>query len=393
MERIWTLILILILTIELFSQNAVRKKQEELKRLREEINLYEMKIKEARQKEKLTLDIIDDYERRENLLRKLIAELKKQASENEREIKKLQDEISRSEQDIKNLKEKYASYIRSTYKRGRTHDLELILSARSLNQMLIRAVYLKKFSEFGKSVIDTILSKQENLKRQKLELEIALSKQKELIAQKEEEEKNLILGIKEKRELLEKIRKDKQNLQAQVERRKKAIKEIESVIAKLIEEEKEKRRKEEIERRKKVEIPKIEGAFAKLKGKLPWPVDNGKIVARYGEQVHPVLKTVTLNYGIDILVESESKVRAVADGIVSKIFWLPSFENLIIITHDGGFRTVYANLSDIFVSEGEKVNAGQVIGKSGESIEGSIVHFEIWHERQQQNPEIWLSKK
>jgi murein DD-endopeptidase MepM/ murein hydrolase activator NlpD len=93
------------------------------------------------------------------------------------------------------------------------------------------------------------------------------------------------------------------------------------------------------------------------------------------------------------LVESESKVRAVADGIVSKIFWLPSFENLIIITHDGGYRTVYANLSDIFVSEGEKVNAGQVIGKSGESIEGSIVHFEIWHERQQQNPEIWLSKK
>jgi len=109
--------------------------------------------------------------------------------------------------------------------------------------------------------------------------------------------------------------------------------------------------------------------------------------------VHPILKTVTLNYGVDIAVPENSPVKAVADGVVSKIFWLPSFENLIILTHDGGFRTVYANLSDILVNEGETVKAGQVIGRSGDSFEGSIVHFEIWYERQQQNPELWLSKK
>jgi len=143
----------------------------------------------------------------------------------------------------------------------------------------------------------------------------------------------------------------------------------------------------------KIDVPKVEGNFAKLRGKLPWPVDNGTIVNRFGEQVHPILKTVTLNYGVDIAVPENSPVKAVADGVVSKIFWLPSFENLIILTHDGGFRTVYANLSDILVNEGETVKAGQVIGRSGDSFEGSIVHFEIWYERQQQNPELWLSKK
>ncbi len=382
---------LLSLIASLQSQDKIKQKREELNQLRREIEIYESKIKQALKEEKLTLEIIDDFEKKDNLLRKLIWELRKEANENEKNINKLQIEIAKSEEEIKKLKEHYANYVRSTYKRGRLHDLELILTSRSLNQMLVRTIYLKKFSEYRKKTIDSIYAIQNELKERKSELEIALARQKELIAEKEKEEANLSASINEKKAILEKIRKDKQNLQAQLERRKKAIKEIETMIAKLIEEER--RRREEIERRKKIEIPKVESSFAKLRGKLPWPVENGKIVNRFGEQVHPVLKTVTLNFGVDIAVPEDSPVKAVADGVVSKIFWLPSFENLIIITHDGGFRTVYANLSDIFVSEGENVKAGQVIGKSGNSFEGSIVHFEIWQERQQQNPEIWLSKK
>lgn len=392
MERVWilSLLLIFLTTTEQNSQDKIKQKREELNRLRKEIEIFENKIKQAQREEKITLELIDDYERKDNLLRRLIAELKKQIKENEQQIHRLQTEIYKSESEIQTLKEQYAKYVRALYKRGRTHDLELILTAKSINQMLTRTVYLKKFTEYRKKTIDSIYALHTKLKEQKNELESVLSKQKDLVNQKEKEELNLQASIREKREILAKIRKDKQNLQIQLERRKKAIKELETVIAKLIEEE----RKRKLEQKKTdVEIPKIEGNFAKLRGKLPWPVDNGKIISRFGEQIHPTLKTITLNYGVDIAVPENSPVKAVADGIVSKIFWLPSFENIIIITHDGGFRTVYANLSDIFVNEGETVKSGQVIGRSGDSIEGSIVHFEIWYERQQQNPEIWLSKK
>lgn len=393
MERIWlvNLSLIFLITLNLLSQDKIKQKREELNQLRREIKVLEDKIKQAQKEEKLTLELIDDYEKKDNLLRKLIAELKRQIKENEKTINHLQNEIYKSENEIQTLKEQYAGYVKALYKHGRTHDLELILTARSINQMLIRTVYLKKFSEHRKRTIDSIYTMQVRLKEQKDELELALLKQKELVAEKEKEEMNLVTSIKEKKEILARIRKDKQNLQVQLERRKKAIKELEAVIARLIEEEKRIKQKEE--KARKIEIPKVEGNFAKLRGKLPWPVDDGKIINHFGEQIHPVLKTVTLNYGVDIAVPEDSPVKAVADGVVSKIFWLPSFENLIIITHDGGFRTVYANLSDIFVSEGETVKSGQVIGKSGDSVEGSIVHFEIWYERQQQNPEIWLSKR
>lgn len=394
MERIrlinTTLILIL-LNHALISQNGISQKREELNQLRREIKIFEDRIKRTQREEKITLELLDSYEKRDNLLRKLISELKAQIKENEQNINHLKKEILKSEEEIRNLKEQYAKYVKALYKRGRTHDFELILTAQSVNQMIIRTVYLKKFSEHRKTVIDSIYARQTNLKKKINDLELILLKRKDLVAEKEKEEANLAKSIREKRELLEKIRKDKQILQAQIERRKKAIRELESVIARLIEEEKKRTRLEEKD--KKIEPPKSHENFASLQGRLPWPVDKGKIINRFGMQIHPILKTITLNYGVDIAVPENTIVKAVADGTVSKIFWLPSFENLIILTHDNGYRTVYANLSDIFVSEGEFVKSGQPIGKSSNTVEGSIVHFEIWHQRQQQNPELWLSKK
>ena len=91
------------------------------------------------------------------------------------------------------------------------------------------------------------------------------------------------------------------------------------------------------------------------------------------------------------LVMTGSPVNAVADGEIGKIWWLPSYGNLIIINHINGFHTVYAHLSEIRVNEGQKVKEGEVIGSSGEALEGPRLHFELWKEREKQNPEPWLS--
>ena len=98
-------------------------------------------------------------------------------------------------------------------------------------------------------------------------------------------------------------------------------------------------------------------------------------MAKFGEQENPILKTVTLNYGIDIAVPENSQVRSVADGEVSRIFWLPSYGNLIIINNYNGVRTVYSHLADIFVKEGDKVKSGEPIGTVGESLGGSDSAF------------------
>jgi len=49
--------------------------------------------------------------------------------------------------------------------------------------------------------------------------------------------------------------------------------------------------------------------------------------------------------------------------------------------------------TDIKVREGDKVKGGDILGSISESLEGKILHFEIWNERNFQNPEVWLVRR
>ena len=126
---------------------------------------------------------------------------------------------------------------------------------------------------------------------------------------------------------------------------------------------------------------------------LAWPIKSTKIGRDFGENKNDKTKTVTLNYGVDIIARDSKEVFAVAEGIVSAIEWIPGYGSVLIITHRDNFRTVYGHLTDINVLEGNKVYAGDLIGNVSESLEGSILHFEIWNERNYQNPQDWLVKR
>ncbi|MBI3194378.1 MAG: M23 family metallopeptidase [Ignavibacteriae bacterium] len=53
----------------------------------------------------------------------------------------------------------------------------------------------------------------------------------------------------------------------------------------------------------------------------------------------------------------------------------------------------WLHLSEISVSEGEKVQQKSLLGRSGESVEGAVLHFEVWKDREKQNPEQWLNPR
>ena len=67
----------------------------------------------------------------------------------------------------------------------------------------------------------------------------------------------------------------------------------------------------------------LSSEFANNKGKLPWPLEKGVIVSKYGKQEHVVFAGVeTVNNGIDIATNKNTKVRTVFDGTVSRIFFI-----------------------------------------------------------------------
>lgn len=399
---------VVVLTFLTFSAEAQTKgkvtpKKRELENIRGKIKLYEKKIAENTRKENISLDALDNLEKQNFNTRQMIKRLSNEIKKNDQEISATQQMIEVATNRLNHIVDEYSRFVRSFYMQGRMHDIELLLTASSFNEMLVRYEYLRSFTERTKIDLENINSEKDKLTLLKERLSQKLTQQKALLSEKSDEERVLTRRIAEHRNLIAKLRRDKRVYAEQLQRSKKAAVQLENLIQQMIAEEnaaKASAKRREISKSRIVtnedygsSSAPVPARLSTIKGRLPWPVSTGKVITKFGEQENPVLKTVTLNYGIDISVPENSPVKCVADGEVARIFWLPTFGNLIIINHQNGLRTVYAHLSDIFVKEGERVRTGEEIGTCGESLGGSILHFEVWVDTNKQDPEAWLAKK
>ncbi len=112
----------------------------------------------------------------------------------------------------------------------------------------------------------------------------------------------------------------------------------------------------------------------------------------------PVLGVITQGYwwghrAIDIGAPVGSAVLASDSGFVSFVGWTnKGYGYLIIIDHANGYKTYYAHLSQMYVTLGQKVERGQVIGAVGSTgnSTGPHLHFEIRYNGVLQNPLAWL---
>ncbi|MFA6457231.1 MAG: peptidoglycan DD-metalloendopeptidase family protein [Bacteroidota bacterium] len=451
----WLLIFLLFSFVSA-SQTDIKKKDQQLKRLRAEIQRYEQQIEESEKKEKATLNRLDILEKKANLVRSLLEGLREEEQLIRSSIDHSRSTVEQMEKQLTFLKNHYANYVASVYKFGKVYDLETILSSNSINQLYIRIEYMKRFSDQRKKDLEKITSKKGQIEIEYSTLQEKLSMEQQLISEKIMEENALNKTKERRKSVLKDIREDKSQLKKELTRKISAAKQLENLIADLIEQErirKEKAEREAKERKERIareraaqrereriarlerekelaelkkrndlakakekeqeiaeanrraiqrekefeaEVTRVELVMRPLserKGKLTWPVSGGRVVAEFGNQVHPVMKTITTNTGIDIATKENTPVRCVADGEVALIHWLPSYGNLIIINHSHGYRTVYAHLSEISVITGQQIKEGTVIAKSGETVSGNLLHFEVWKEKDKQNPREWLARR
>lgn len=400
---------ILTLNSNLFAQdNQIETKKNELSKLKEEISQLENKLAQKSKSEKKSVADYENISKQSFLLNKLIGRLRSEENQKQAEIDSLLKEINLIETEINQLKRNYEKYVIASYKYGNYNEWESIFDAASFQQAVIRLEYLKRFSsqrqkdliQFQKNKDDLIVAK-EKLEKEKKAKRI-------LTTQKESEEKILDKKLSEKKLIINAIRRDKNNLAKSVAEKRKSEQKIKDLITRLVEEA-ERKREEELRKTKSAELSNdktkretSEGdynldlstskfsSFAELKGNLNMPVSKGRIVRKFGESLNPKLKTVTVNYGVDIRATGNLNVVSVAEGVVSTVEWLPGYGTVLIISHKGNYRTVYGHLSEVFVNEGDKLKTGTLIGKVGESLEGNILHFELWNARQYLDPEGWF---
>ena len=115
---------------------------------------------------------------------------------------------------------------------------------------------------------------------------------------------------------------------------------------------------------------------------------QGIISSPYGSRINPISQQSEFHRGIDISADAGTPVMATAEGVVVFSGHNAAGGNIVVIAHGHHFSTYYAHNRRNTVQIGQKVKRGEVIGYVGStgSATGNHVHYEVWHEGKNENP-------
>ena len=104
-----------------------------------------------------------------------------------------------------------------------------------------------------------------------------------------------------------------------------------------------------------------------------------EVTSGFGSRIDPFMGRAAMHTGIDLREDTGAPVRSTAAGVVVTAGWSGGYGNLVEIDHGNGLSTRYGHLSAFAVSEGQKVQAGQIVGKVGSTgrSTGSHLHYEV----------------
>ncbi len=397
--------------------------EEKRKKLIRDIEVTDKLLKKTTRSREATFDrfvmLQKQIERRESLIQTIADEI----VESEEAIARTSAVIESLTGDIRVMQDDYGRIVRNAYRRkSLSNPLLYILSADNLNQAFRRWLFLRKYDRFRKAQAEAIVSTQNTLSKKIATLQESRAKQEALLVALQGQKSVLNNELQDKEKLLSTLKKDEDQLRADLKKKQAAHEALNQAIETVIQEEI--RKKVQESRRPKPstaesppakapaiasapekqaessaepdDIPDdaISLAFRQNRGKLPWPVENGFISKGFGRQKHPTLRNIEItNNGVDIRTDESSLVRAVFEGKVAGVQYIPGHDYTVILQH-GNYYTVYSNLSETKLNKGDQVKSKQVVGRvSTNLITGaSELHFELWYQKSRLNPAGWINK-
>lgn len=120
---------------------------------------------------------------------------------------------------------------------------------------------------------------------------------------------------------------------------------------------------------------------------------NGKTIVQFGKNIDAATKKETESSGIVIESKEGEEIKAVFGGTVERIENDEKLGAVIVIDNGQGFETKYGYLSDIKISEEDKVTEGMIIGLTGKIPDTKTygVYFEVLKDNKAVNPLDYLS--
>jgi murein hydrolase activator len=394
MRKLWCLLFINLFTIYVFSQSRSdleKKKANTLKELNETENI----LNSVKQNKTASMEMLGLLDKKIGLRNTLIVNLSAEIGDVDKKIGELEKMTESLNSDIKEIKKEYARMIYLAYvNRNPYNKFLFILSAKDFSQAYNRLQYLKQYSEYHKKQIGVITSVETTFNNQIKELE-AKRKEKFLLKNSQEKE-NLVLKseMDEKTKLVSTLKEKETQLTRKVKEQTKLAEKLQKEIENIIKAEVKAKSLEKVSKGTTKKEIVLSNSFRENKGKLPWPADGGVITRGFGEYEHPMYKGVKMqSLGIEITTNSGSNVHALFEGEVASILYILGTNYTVLINH-GNFFSVYQNVVDVKVKKGDKVKTNQVIGKvfTDTGSKTTVLRIQIWDEKKNLDPELWLHR-
>lgn len=385
--KIISVFLLVMSSVVVHAQDT-RAQEEKKARLEREIAIIDRQLAENASKSNSLLSDL-------TLVRKKISNRKALVTEADRRIRQYSDSIYLAQREINRLQARvdtltshYSRLVLSAYKNRDARVWYMYMFASdNLGQAFRRFGYFKNLSSHMKKEAQDIREMQAELVQKKERMAVLKSEAESLKAERVKELDRLRADEAKADKVVKSLQKDRKKYQKQLQDKKREVNALNREIARIIAQS----MKKDDPKKKKTEVDvKLDAEFAKNKGRLPWPAD-GPVVNRFGKQYHPVYRNLELppNNGFDVALSKGTLVKSVFDGVVTQVLVMPGFNHCVMVKH-GNYFTLYCNMKDLLVKEGDKVKTGQELGTI-DTINGQTqLHFELWKGDKPQNPENWL---
>ena len=398
-----------------FSSYATSKAIEDAKKkvssMEEEKKKVESTLKELEGKKSDTAAYVKELDRNLSALAGELTKLEGDISQKEEQIEEAKVELETAKITENRQYEDMKLRIQYMYENGQTGLLESMMQSESIAELLNRAEYVSKISEYDRKMLDQYVATKESIADSKKKLETEKTELQEMKTQTEAKQDSVQLLLNEKN-------KELQNVNAQIGEKSAQAKAYEDDIkaqeAKIVQMEAEIKKKEAEEAAKKAAEEAARKAAAAGKtnnstakgntgsttttstgsSSLRWPCPaSGRITSGFGKRKSPTAGASSNHKGIDISASTGSSIVAAAGGTVSIATYSYSAGNYVVVNHGNGLSTVYMHCSQLLVSAGDTVKAGQTIAKVGSTgySTGSHLHFAVRKNGSYVNPSSYVS--
>jgi len=355
------------------------QKEAELKKLNARIEKVRKAVNaDVEKRDKLSAQL-RDAELGVQSARRELEQLRAQRIASEARLGDLEREQAQREKELVAERGALAGELRTAYVNGREEQLKLLLNQQdpaSFGRML---AYYGYFGRARADRIGSIADKLEHIALLREKIAAEGQRLQELEA-RQEQEVAALKGSQQKRTVaVAAIDKQIKTRDGEIKRLQSQARSLEKLIADL--------------RKALQNVPVAKQApFEPLRGKLPWPVQQGKVLARFGQ---PRAGGSLRWQGMLIGTDRGARVRAPFAGRVAYADWLPGMGLMIVLDHGGGYLSLYGHNEEVFRKVGDPVAAGDVIGSVGDTggHNQPALYFEVRRGREPVNPENWLQRR